>query len=146
MGEVELRVDGVGATFRHRDAVDVVVRESTGRMRELRQFRDAVARHRLREKMLPSPTKFHYTFTLKDLSRLFQGVLRTPKSTYTSDHVLVQLWRHEAERVFSDKLVNLQDKDRFRRELDLVSKQLTGAVVKGSEAVWKSTSVFANAP
>ena len=58
----------------------------------------------LREKMLPSPTKFHYTFTLKDLSRLFQGVLRTPKSTYTQDNVLVQLWRHEAERVFSDKL------------------------------------------
>jgi dynein heavy chain len=81
----------------------------------------------LREKMLPSPTKFHYTFTLKDLSRLFQGVLRTPKSTYTQDNVLVQLWRHEAERVFSDKLVNLQDKDKFKKELDLVSKQLTGA-------------------
>ena len=97
----------------------------------------------LREKMLPSPTKFHYTFTLKDLSRLFQGVLRTPKSTYTQDNVLVQLWRHEAERVFSDKLVNLQDKDKFRKELDLVSKQLTGAVVKGSKAVWKSTSVSA---
>ena len=94
--------------------------------------------------MLPSPTKFHYTFTLKDLSRLFQGVLRTPKSTYTQDSVLVQLWRHEAERVFSDKLVNLQDKDKFRRELDLVSKQLTGAApVKGSKAVWKSTSVSA---
>ena len=83
--------------------------------------------------MLPSPTKFHYTFTLKDLSRLFQGVLRTPKSTYTQDSVLVQLWRHEAERVFSDKLVNLQDKDKFKKELDLVSKQLTGAVVKGSK-------------
>jgi dynein heavy chain len=81
----------------------------------------------LREKMLPSPTKFHYTFTLKDLSRLFQGVLRTPKSTYTQDSILVQLWRHECERVFSDKLVNLQDKDRFKKELDLVSKQLTGA-------------------
>ena len=90
--------------------------------------------------MLPSPTKFHYTFTLKDLSRLCQGVLRTPKSTYTQDSVLVQLWRHEAERVFSDKLVNLQDKDKFKKELDLVSKQLPGAVVKGSEAGWTSTT------
>ena len=86
----------------------------------------------LREKMLPSPTKFHYTFTLKDLSRLFQGILRTPKSTYTQDNVLVQLWRHEAERVFSDKLVNLQDKDKFKKELDLVSKQLTGAAPQKS--------------
>ena len=80
----------------------------------------------LREKMLPSPTKFHYTYTLKDLSRLFQGILRTPKSTYTQDSVLVQLWRHECERVFSDKLVNLQDKEKFRKELDSVSRQLTG--------------------
>ena len=63
----------------------------------------------MRAKMLPSPTKFHYTFTLRDLSRLFQGVLRTPKSTFSGDHVIVQLWRHEAERVFADKLVSLAD-------------------------------------
>ncbi|KAH8068253.1 dynein light chain binding protein [Aureococcus anophagefferens] len=76
----------------------------------------------MRAKMLPSPTKFHYTFTLRDLSRLFQGVLRTPKSTFSGDHVIVQLWRHEAERVFADKLVSLADaradKDLFATELD----------------------------
>ena len=125
--ELQLRVDGVGATSRHRDAVEAAVGRSHVAREQLWQFRDAVARHRLREKMLPSPTKFHYTFTLKDLSRLFQGVLRTPKSTYTSDHILVQF--SPVERVFSDKLVNLQDKDRFKKELDLVSKQLTSTVL-----------------
>ena len=44
VSQLQLRVDGVNATFRHRDAVEVVVRESTGRMRELRQFRDGLAR------------------------------------------------------------------------------------------------------
>ena len=38
--ELQVRVDGVGATSRHRDAVDVAVRESTPREGELRQFRE----------------------------------------------------------------------------------------------------------
>ena len=42
--ELQVRVDGVGATSRHRDAVDVAVRESTRLVREL--CRDAVGRRR----------------------------------------------------------------------------------------------------
>ncbi|KAJ8610701.1 hypothetical protein CTAYLR_005659 [Chrysophaeum taylorii] len=73
-----------------------------------------------REKMLPSPSKFHYTFTLRDLSRLYQGILRTPDSTFSEveTHVVVLLWRHEAERVFADKLTNLEDKAAFAAQLD----------------------------
>ena len=40
--ELRVRVYGVGATSRHRDAVDVAVRESTGLVSERRQFRDGV--------------------------------------------------------------------------------------------------------
>ena len=36
--ELQVRVDGVGATLRHRDAVDVAARESTGLVRESRRF------------------------------------------------------------------------------------------------------------
>ena len=42
VSELQVRVDGVGATSRHRDAVDVAVRESTGLVSEPRQFRDDV--------------------------------------------------------------------------------------------------------
>ena len=44
--ELQVRVDGVGATSRHRDAVDVAVRESTCLAREPRQFRDGINQHR----------------------------------------------------------------------------------------------------
>ena len=44
--ELQVRVDGVDATSRHRDAVDVAVREST---RPVMRFRDSVVRHRLNE-------------------------------------------------------------------------------------------------
>ena len=42
MSELQGRVDGVCATPRHRGAVDVTVRESTGLARAPRQFRDGV--------------------------------------------------------------------------------------------------------
>ena len=37
--ELQVRADGVGETSRHRDAVDVAVRESTGLVREPRRCR-----------------------------------------------------------------------------------------------------------
>ena len=40
--ELQVRVDGVATTSRHRDAVDVALRESTGLVSERRQFRDGV--------------------------------------------------------------------------------------------------------
>ena len=42
VSELQLRVDGVGATPRHRGAVDVAVRESTRLVSERRQFRDCI--------------------------------------------------------------------------------------------------------
>ena len=62
----------------------------------------------MRTRMLPSPTKFHYTFNLRDLSRVFQGVLKTPRQSVKNSKQVLLLWRHESERVFADKLVNLQ--------------------------------------
>jgi dynein heavy chain len=37
---------------------------------------------------------------------------------------LIYLWRHELERVFSDKLTTLQDKDLFREQIEIFSKEL----------------------
>ena len=42
--ELEVRVDGVGATPRRRDAIEAAVRASTRRVSEPRRFRDSFAR------------------------------------------------------------------------------------------------------
>ncbi|KAG9402276.1 hypothetical protein AC1031_006904 [Aphanomyces cochlioides] len=70
----------------------------------------------LRKSMLPTPQKFHYIFTMRDLGRIFQGVLRGFDSVNV-DRALVRLWRHECERLFADRLTTLEDKQRFKDEL-----------------------------
>ena len=76
---------------------------------------------KVKSKLLPTPAKFHYVFNLRDLSRIFAGVLMTPKNTIINggtmkagqdgSQTLLGLWRHECERVFCDKLTNIRDKN-----------------------------------
>ncbi|XP_035806180.2 dynein axonemal heavy chain 2 [Amphiprion ocellaris] len=62
---------------------------------------------------LPTPTKIHYIFNLRDISKVFQGLLRAdPDFQYTTNS-LTRLWIHECFRVFSDRLVNRSDMDTF---------------------------------
>jgi dynein heavy chain len=51
--------------------------------------------NRTRETMKPTPVKSHYTFNLRDVSKVFQGVLMImPKECQTLD-TLAKLWAHE---------------------------------------------------
>lgn len=57
-------------------------------------------------KMLPTPTKIHYLFNLRDISRIFQGLLRSNKDVQTNKIELLRLWVHECFRTFSDRLID----------------------------------------
>jgi dynein heavy chain len=91
----------------------------------------------MKDKMLPTPAKFHYIFNLRELSRVFQGILLTPTATvktggFRSESqgvpfqgggiTLLRIWKHECARVFGDKLTNLKDKSIY---YDFMEKQLT---------------------
>lgn len=57
-------------------------------------------------KMLPTPTKIHYLFNLRDISKVFQGLLRSHKDYQNDKPSILRLWIHECFRVFCDRLID----------------------------------------
>ena len=60
--------------------------------------------------LLPTPSKSHYTYNLRDLSQVFQGLLMANSKSITSEENIVNLWLHEVARVFRDRLINETDR------------------------------------
>ncbi|XP_076985176.1 dynein axonemal heavy chain 1 isoform X7 [Tamandua tetradactyla] len=63
--------------------------------------------------LLPTPAKSHYTFNLRDLSKVFQGMLMANPAKVEDKVQLLRLWYHESCRVFRDRLVNEEDRTWF---------------------------------
>ena len=76
--------------------------------------------HQTKQKMLPTPAKFHYVFNLRDLSRVTQGMIQVTSKYINTPEQFVALWAHECIRVFPDKFVSPEDKEWFYNALTRV--------------------------
>lgn len=76
------------------------------------------------KELLPTPTKSHYTFNLRDISKVFQGILMIKPISCQTPEVMTKLWIHECQRCFQDRLINDEDRMWFTKKVtQLVNKQ-----------------------
>ena len=81
------------------------------------------------EKLPPTPKRFHYVFNLRDLSRIYQGLLLSTPDKFPSVTELMRLWRNEALRVLHDRLISDDDRDLVNSKItELVNANSGGGV------------------
>jgi dynein heavy chain len=97
---------------------------------------------KVKRSLLPTPARFHYIFTMRELSRVFQGIQTTPMESISNELSLVYLWRHECTRVFADKLARIIDKEFIDKQVMEFCMQHFGeefaekTSIKSSGEVW----------
>eukprot|EP01065_Artemidia_motanka_P042621 TRINITY_DN5751_c0_g1_i1.p1 TRINITY_DN5751_c0_g1~~TRINITY_DN5751_c0_g1_i1.p1 ORF type:complete len:2793 (+),score=1080.74 TRINITY_DN5751_c0_g1_i1:401-8380(+) len=60
------------------------------------------------EHFLPTAVKFHYSWTMREMYNVVQGLTDAVQGLHEGD-MLARLWRHECERTFRDRLVDSKD-------------------------------------
>ena len=81
---------------------------------------------RVKSKMLPTPAKFHYVFDLRDISRIWQGLLRAESEVISTSSKLIALWWHEVTRVIADRFIDFDEKKWMMNTLNEIAKELGG--------------------
>lgn len=71
----------------------------------------------------PTPAKSHYTYNLRDVSKVFQGMTKSKPFGIKKDDDMVKLWCHEALRVFADRLISEDDRNKFTELLKVKMKE-----------------------
>jgi dynein heavy chain len=89
--------------------------------------------------MPPTPTRFHYVFNLRDLSRVAEGLCTSTPDMMATPVAICRLWRNEALRVFHDRLISQEDKDWF---IKAAGEQLKKSFAAQADAALEGPVLF----
>lgn len=70
----------------------------------------------IQKSLSPTPSRFHYLFNLRDLSRVYEGMTYATKEKFTRAGLL-KLWRNEFTRVFCDRLISTEDRQLVEQKI-----------------------------
>ena len=94
--------------------------------------------------LLPTPTKSHYLFNLRDFARVISGVMMCPPSGLTDGADSVRrLWVHEVYRVFYDRLVVDEDRQWL---FSFVREQVQGVLGADFDQLFRPLAAKAAGP
>ncbi|KAL8440078.1 hypothetical protein Efla_004062 [Eimeria flavescens] len=66
----------------------------------------------------PKPERPHYLFSMRDMSKVVQGLYQADPRCIEDREALLKLWYHESQRVYQDRLASAADAARFAEILD----------------------------
>ncbi len=64
--------------------------------------------------LLPTPSKSHYSFNLRDIWRVIQGICGASQRNILEANDICRLWFHENMRVYHDRLTTEDDRTRCK--------------------------------
>ena len=88
----------------------------------------------VQKQFLPTPKKSHYIFNLRDMNRVYQGLLDSNTKYFDDRNAMIKLWCHECYRVFADRLVDNEDRSLFDK---LIQNQLNTQLSTTFSALFK---------
>ena len=95
---------------------------------------------KISKELRATPSKFHYSFNLRDVSKVVQGILMTKNVSISNPDVATKLWVNEACRVFQDRLTDEEDREWFVNEImELLSRTFKCNIEK--DDIFGSTKV-----
>ena len=68
-----------------------------------------------------TPSTCHYVFNLRDMSKVIQGVYQIDRYYFDTKINILRVWVHECLRVFHDRLINHEDRQKMKT---MISEQL----------------------
>lgn len=72
---------------------------------------------------LPTPAKFFYQFSIRDMSRIWQSMTQVDPETINSKVLFRDLWHHEVTRVINDRFIDDDDRNWFSQNLKQIEEK-----------------------
>ena len=80
---------------------------------------------------------FHYEFSVRHLSNVFSGLLMSNPEQFNDVNKLSKLWLHECERVYADRLVTINDLNKYNKDAVAVANNWLRGKIPGIEDFYK---------
>jgi dynein heavy chain len=95
--------------------------------------------HQVQDRLPPTPSKFHYIFNLRDLSKVYEGMCSSVVDEVDTENKFLRLWRNEILRVIGDRLTCDED---IKIISDIIKENLSASFPSSVDYVMQDPILF----